>query len=685
MAQYIPDNTTGYEADLDNLILAAKGRYPLSGFAVTAQGSPNMTVAVAAGTIQWDGFANVGAVASLAISASDPTNSRIDLVTVSSGGTVAVTAGTPSASPKPPALPSNTILLALISVAAAATNIQNSNISDRRIFMGATVPSGGVAPTNNPTNQGQLWRDTEVGAIKRWSGSAWETMSVEMPNLVLNSDFSRRTVFGLAMPEVFADTAGWTLAEGSSVGSVASNVLTAGNTGAWAIRNGLQWRDGRWSASLKLTTDGAEFMSVSKYASSTNFVEVRIAGGATDTLSLVKVIAGAPTTVASTAVAPILNRWYWLELEAQGTTYIAKIYDTGGTTPGVLKASSTLLATLTGTIADAGVAEGYAAVRSNFTTALQVGGIATGNGGVYVETWLPESFGTWTFGGTLGGQAIGFQEVADSGPIGKQWSLRMFWPNQARTISALQDGPDGGASPDAVYTGSWYLKRVGAYGSGTGTAVVLRTGTKNSAGTEQATSDKNATDTSSTSWTRLTGSIAADADARKVFTRIIGFTSGTWTNATFDLMCPQIEQGSTATSWRNAPADDAPIVWVVDSPPATDITTTSTSFVEPSANNLSGNFFIPWDAVLLAEADLTTLNSGANANQFQMLNDGTGGGSAETIVTSTTAVGVHPRRSFKVAAGKHRVSTTWKVAAGTGTLNTSLINQRLRVTATRGK
>ena len=80
----------------------------------------------------------------LAVAASDPTDDRIDLVILrvyddtfdSSGDDFAdieVIAGTPDASPVPPALPSTSISLAEILVQNAVTQIVNGDITDKRI------------------------------------------------------------------------------------------------------------------------------------------------------------------------------------------------------------------------------------------------------------------------------------------------------------------------------------------------------------------------------------------------------------------------------------------------------------------------------------------------------------------------------------------------------------------------
>ena len=146
----------------ENDRLAAQGIIGTSGIiganslAVTANGTPNMSVNVAAG---WAGIvsstANAGlyqvyndATANLAISTANPSNPRIDLsvVTVNdayysgllNNCTFTVVAGTPAVSPTVPATPSNSIALAQVAVAAAATTITSSNITDVRVA--ATSP-----------------------------------------------------------------------------------------------------------------------------------------------------------------------------------------------------------------------------------------------------------------------------------------------------------------------------------------------------------------------------------------------------------------------------------------------------------------------------------------------------------------------------------------------------------------
>jgi len=105
-----------------------------TGLGVTAQSTPNMTVSVATGTIYMaDGTRYTPtANTALAVNAADVTNSRIDIVYVSSTGVISYLAGTAAASPTVPTTPTGGQKLAEISVAANATNISYLQIRDMR-------------------------------------------------------------------------------------------------------------------------------------------------------------------------------------------------------------------------------------------------------------------------------------------------------------------------------------------------------------------------------------------------------------------------------------------------------------------------------------------------------------------------------------------------------------------------
>ena len=105
----------------------------LSGCAVTAQGTPDMTVAVAKGAVLTNGVLKPVTAGNVTVTAADATNPRIDLIVVNSSGTKACRAGTAAAAPKPPARTANDVVIAQVYVPAAATTITTARITDRRM------------------------------------------------------------------------------------------------------------------------------------------------------------------------------------------------------------------------------------------------------------------------------------------------------------------------------------------------------------------------------------------------------------------------------------------------------------------------------------------------------------------------------------------------------------------------
>lgn len=134
-------------------IWKSKGIADYGSFRVSQSGTPAMTVSVAAGhaLVQGTQTASQGlyiiyndAATTVAISTASPTLPRIDRICLTVqdsfyGGTannqviLQTIAGTPNASPVPPAEPANSLTLALVAVAANTTAIVNGNITDTRI------------------------------------------------------------------------------------------------------------------------------------------------------------------------------------------------------------------------------------------------------------------------------------------------------------------------------------------------------------------------------------------------------------------------------------------------------------------------------------------------------------------------------------------------------------------------
>ena len=136
---------------------------------VTQAASPGMSVQVAAGwaAVVGNFTTNMGtyvayndAPVTLSVTGANPTNPRIDLVVLTIADayytgaantvTLSVVAGTAAVSPVVPAVPSMSIPLAQIAVAAGATQILNVNITDRRAraaWYEATFAGGSASVT----------------------------------------------------------------------------------------------------------------------------------------------------------------------------------------------------------------------------------------------------------------------------------------------------------------------------------------------------------------------------------------------------------------------------------------------------------------------------------------------------------------------------------------------------------
>jgi hypothetical protein len=176
------DQSEPDKVDIDILVAGLNGVGVVSGCAVTAQGSPDMTCAVASGvTRNADGTTAVVASGNVTITAADATNPRIDLVVVSSAGAKSATAGTAAAQPVMPAIPATSVVLAAVYVPATDTTIATNQITDKRV----------VLPT------------PPVGAAYRRSSANYTTTSttfadVDATNLALTiTTLARRVQIGL--------------------------------------------------------------------------------------------------------------------------------------------------------------------------------------------------------------------------------------------------------------------------------------------------------------------------------------------------------------------------------------------------------------------------------------------------------------------------------------------------------
>jgi len=106
----------------------------LAGCDVTAQSTPDMTLAVAKGAVLTNGVLKPVTAGNVTIGTANATNPRIDLVVVDSTGAKQVRAGTAAASPKPPARSSNDVVLAAVYIPANDTSIETDHFVDMRVL-----------------------------------------------------------------------------------------------------------------------------------------------------------------------------------------------------------------------------------------------------------------------------------------------------------------------------------------------------------------------------------------------------------------------------------------------------------------------------------------------------------------------------------------------------------------------
>jgi hypothetical protein len=146
--------------DMDILAAGHVGNGVTSGCAVAAQGSPNMTVAVAVGTALVSGVAVAVAAGNVTITAAHATLPRKDIVVVSNAGVKSATAGTAATQPLKPAIPANSVVLAEVYVPAADTAINSNQITDKRVILASPFITVGALLEGAPPTTGfrMVWR-----------------------------------------------------------------------------------------------------------------------------------------------------------------------------------------------------------------------------------------------------------------------------------------------------------------------------------------------------------------------------------------------------------------------------------------------------------------------------------------------------------------------------------------------
>lgn len=131
----------------------------ISGCAVTAQGTPNMSVHVASGSVMVGGSTTLDIVSvsagDVTITAAHATLPRFDLIVASNVGALSAVAGTAASTPVFPTIPANRVVLAAVYVPAADTAISTSQIVDKKMPLPTPpAPSSAVWTTvSKPSDQ----------------------------------------------------------------------------------------------------------------------------------------------------------------------------------------------------------------------------------------------------------------------------------------------------------------------------------------------------------------------------------------------------------------------------------------------------------------------------------------------------------------------------------------------------
>jgi hypothetical protein len=225
------------KVDIDILVAGLAGNGVVSGCTVTAQGSPDMTVAVAAGvTRNTDGSTATVASGNVTITAADATNPRIDLIVVGSTGTKSATAGTAAASPVFPAIPATSVVLAAVYVPANDTTIATNQITDKRVVF-PTI-SGTSFPAS-PRAGDLFWRsDLLLDFV--YDGTRWLTTTrFDLPFTQIANSPTSATVqgyvpldptYGMYIEAVQGSTLVATTNDGTKYWSIAIRWNDAANT-----------------------------------------------------------------------------------------------------------------------------------------------------------------------------------------------------------------------------------------------------------------------------------------------------------------------------------------------------------------------------------------------------------------------------------------------------------------------
>lgn len=231
--------------DIDALVAGIATDGVLTGCAVTAQGTPNMTLAVASGTVRIATATVTVAAGNVTITAAHASNPRIDLVVVNSSGTKSVVAGTPVAyvtnttTPVPPSIPASSIVLAQVYVPPTVTAITNAMVTDKRVVVtpGIQGPQGPPGTTDGSlvfvaANDGTTDVSNALSTALNNANTLNQTLIIPPGRYRLNSTISEKAfaIRMICMPGAVFETyhtSGHTIKCAGSISGTVTNLTVA--------------------------------------------------------------------------------------------------------------------------------------------------------------------------------------------------------------------------------------------------------------------------------------------------------------------------------------------------------------------------------------------------------------------------------------------------------------------------
>lgn len=179
------DQAEVHEADLRQLARGFDRFGVISGCAVTAQGAPDMTVAVAAGSVLIDSQRVTVTAGNSAAMTADATNPRYYLIEIDTSGAIQLNAGSPVADPQKPAVTSTRVVLAEVYIPAADTAIESGQIVDKRLMINDVRVRVGDALSGSPALDSPFYIQAATTVVTLASNEATITFPEAFPTGVL--------------------------------------------------------------------------------------------------------------------------------------------------------------------------------------------------------------------------------------------------------------------------------------------------------------------------------------------------------------------------------------------------------------------------------------------------------------------------------------------------------------------